>query len=126
MVALNQQMISDGEALLRSLDESESNVPVAFWSYFSEIDDWKLILCLPGKDQKEAYTLIQKRLHATDDIKSLRIDQVGVIKPEAPIIRLLSSAINTNKGISGIRFTNNVINGTLIEDAFIYRLTKAA
>ncbi|MFN2514070.1 MAG: hypothetical protein ABR568_21985 [Pyrinomonadaceae bacterium] len=26
-------------------------------------------------------------------------------------------------GISGIRFTNNVINGTPIEDAYIYRIT---
>ena len=41
--------------------------------------------------------------------------------PDAPVVALLRTAIRTGPGISGIRFKNNVIDGTLIEDAYIYR-----
>jgi hypothetical protein len=38
------------------------------------------------------------------------------------MITLLRVALRTGPGIGGIRFSSNVINGTLIEDAYIYRL----
>jgi hypothetical protein len=34
----------------------------------------------------------------------------------------LRTAIRTDSGINGIRFSNNSINGTVIEDAYIYRI----
>lgn len=124
MVALSEQLIRDGESFVQSLDAKNAGVTVAFWSYFSDIDDWKLIVCFPGKDQKEAYTLVQSALHSEQYPVSLKIDQIGVIPANAPIVKLLSMAIQTGPGISNIRFTNNVINGTLIEDAHIYRLSQ--
>ena len=34
-----------------------------------------------------------------------------------------SNILVSDKGISGIRFSNNVVDGTPIEDAYIYRVT---
>jgi len=46
-----------------------------------------------------------------------------VIEEKAPLYVLLRSAISTGPGLSGIRFSRNVINGQLIEDAYLYRIT---
>ena len=48
---------------------------------------------------------------------------VTLVKDNDPLVALLRKAISTGPGISGVRFTNNSINGTLIDDAYIYRLT---
>ena len=123
MVALTDPMVNSGANLLRALDALKVEVSAAFWSYFSEIDDWKLIISMPKKQgQKAAYKSIQKALHNDKHPVDLRIDQVGIVNPEAPIIGLLRTVIATGPGISNIRFTNNVINGTLIEDVHIYRI----
>jgi hypothetical protein len=42
----------------------------------------------------------------------------------APLIALLKAAISTGKGVGGIRFSRNTINGHYIEDAYIYRLQE--
>jgi uncharacterized protein YbjQ (UPF0145 family) len=45
--------------------------------------------------------------------------------PENALIELLSTAIQTPAdAVAGIRFSNNTINGQLIPDAYIYRLTR--
>jgi len=125
MVTLTENTIRSGEALVRNLDDINAGVTAALWFYFSDIEDWKLLVCLPGKGQKEAYKFIQRALHKKDEPVDIRIDQIGVINPAAPIIQLLASAISTGPGISGVRFTNSTINGTLIEDAHIYRISVA-
>ncbi len=123
MVALTEQMVSSGANLVKALDDMGAEVSAAFWSYFSEVDDWKLIISMPKKKgQKEGYESIQKALHNEKYPVDIRIDQVGVVNPKAPIIGLLRTVISTGPGISNIRFSNNVINGTLIEDVHIYRI----
>ena len=124
MVALTEQMVESGANLIRSLDKSGVKVTNAFWSYFSEIDDWKLIISMPEKkEQRSAYEAIQKSIHSKEFSVNLTIDQISTIKPQAPIIKLLKSAITTGPGISNIRFSQNVVNGQLIEDVHIYRIT---
>ena len=54
----------------------------------------------------------------------ISLDDIAVSKPKNPLLKLLKIAIKTGPAISGIRFTNNVINGQLIKDAHIYRLLK--
>jgi len=51
------------------------------------------------------------------------LKDIAVIDSNDPLIKLLRVAIKTGGGISGIRFTKNVINGTPIEDAYIYRIS---
>jgi hypothetical protein len=45
-----------------------------------------------------------------------------MVSPKHPLLQLLKGAIQTGPGINGIRFSRNMINGTYIDDAFIYRL----
>jgi hypothetical protein len=58
-----------------------------------------------------------------EDQPKIPLKDVTVIDSNDSLISLLRVAIKTGDGMSGIRFTNNVINGALIEDAYIYRVT---
>jgi hypothetical protein len=74
---------------------------------------------------KEVYRQIQKILTKfPKEISGLSLDDVEVAKTDAPVIALLRMALHTGPKIGGIRFKNNVIDGILIEDAYIYRLIK--
>jgi hypothetical protein len=49
----------------------------------------------------------------------------GSYYPESPLVDLLSMAIQTAAdAVAGVRFSNNTINGHLIPDAYIYRLSR--
>jgi hypothetical protein len=122
---LDEKLIRSGEDLLKQLDNEKIRVDAALWFYFPEAQKWKLLISLPDATQnwpKEAYETVQKVLGKMSENYSLSLDDVTVVLPESSLIETLTKAINTGPGIHGIRFTNNVINGQLIEDAYIYRL----
>jgi hypothetical protein len=123
---LTDDMIATGAALVRWLDQAGLQPDAAFWLYFPDPQTWKLVLAEAKLDQqgpRAIYGQIQDIMSASgEERSSISLDSVTLVKPDAPIVSLLRSAIRTGTGIGGIRFTNNVINGTLIEDAYIYRL----
>jgi len=124
---LTDDMIKSGAELVRRLDEGRLQPDAAFWLYSPELQEWKLVIVevkLERQGPREIYKEIQNVMsHAKDDLGSLSLDSVTLAKPDSPVVSILRTAIRTGDGISGIRFTNNVINGTLVEDAYIYRLT---
>lgn len=125
-MTLTKEMIDAGSALVRMLDERGIQPNAAFWFYFSDISQWKLVLAevsLGAEGPRQIYKNIQETIHANKaDLDELSLEDITLAKPDAPIVALLRMAIRTGPGISGIRFSNNVINGTVIEDAYIYRI----
>jgi hypothetical protein len=123
---LTKEMIDIGKALIEKLDERNLSPEAAFWLYEPETQQWKLVIAesrMGTLGPKEIYRRIQQILsEPKNKITGISLDDVALHKPNAPIIVLLRVAIQTGPGISGIRFKNNVINGTLIEDAYIYRI----
>lgn len=123
---LTKEMIESGGMLVRKLDEQGLQPNAAFWLYDPDLQEWKLIIVevkLGTEGPKKIYKKIQDVISASkEDMPVMSLDSVTLAKPDAPIVDLLKKAIRTGPGISGIRFTNNVINGTVIEDAYIYRL----
>ena len=123
---LTKEMIESGKALIVKLDDSNVQPDAAFWFYFPDIQEWKLVLAevnVGKQGPKQVYRKIQTIISRfSDELGELSLDHITLAKPDAPIVKLLRVAIRTGAGISGIRFKNNVINGTVIEDAYIYRL----
>ena len=123
---LTKEMIETGAALVRKLDESGIRPDAVFWFYFPDKQAWKLVIAevkVGEQGPKEIYRQIQKILAKfPKEISGLSLDDVALAKPDAPMVALLHVALRTGPEISGIRFKNNVINGILIEDAYIYRL----
>lgn len=128
--ALTPRLIQEGAELLQALDAAGLSPDAAFWFYFSDINAWKLVLAevKVGQDgPREVYKRIQRALGArSDKIKTLSLDDVAVAKPDDPVVSVIKRAVRTGPETAGMRFSQNVIDGVLIEDAYIYRLAKPA
>ena len=123
---LSEQMVDAGIRLVERLDLSESNVQAALWLLLPEEQTWKLILISPlvkTYGPKSVYKrILEANKKASDPESLIPLDNIVVSDTSDPIINLLKSAISTGSGIAGIRFSKNTINGTFIEDAYIYRI----
>jgi hypothetical protein len=123
-IELGRQVV---EALDAEPPASGLRPTAAFWFLFPEESTWRLVLALPAattKPPQEVYgellDVVQRALPYAD----VPMDAIGVAPPGLPLIQLLRGAIQTTgDSVSGIRFSHNVINGHLIEDAYVYRLT---
>ena len=124
---LTDRLVEDGVALVLALDAAAVNPKSAFWFFFSDVGLWKLVIADPklGPDgPRGAYKQIQKSLKKLQKKSySPALEDVVLAKPDAPIVGVMRTALRTGPGISGIRFTGNMINGVLIDDAYIYRLS---
>jgi hypothetical protein len=120
-------MIRAGAELTRRLDDTGLTISAALWFYDPESNYWRLIVASPevsSKGLKTIYKEVQKVLRTIPEDQSvISLKDVTVVDSGNSLILLLKVAIRTGKEISGIRFSRNMINGKLIEDTYIYRLT---
>jgi len=125
--SLTDEMISAGAELTRRLDDARFIVPASLWFYAPETNGWRFVIGSPEvrtRGPRWAYRQIQTVVSKIPEPKNrIPLKDITVIDSNDPLIKLLKAAIKTGDGISGIRFTQNVINGTPIEDAYIYRMT---
>ncbi len=123
---LDENMIKSGAELTRKLDDLNWIVSASMWFYFTEQNQWRLILgsSSVGKDgPKKAYKNIQLAISKLSEEKpKISLQDITVVDTSHPLLKLMGHTICTGNGISGIRFSKNVINGQLIEDAYIYRM----
>jgi hypothetical protein len=129
--ALTPQLIQEGADLVQALDAAGLTPDAAFWLYSPDINAWKLVLAdvkVGSQGPREVYRQIQRTLRAlSDKITILSLDDVVAAKPDAPVVSVLKKvARRAGPGIGGIRFSQSMIDGVLIEDAYIYRLAKPA
>jgi hypothetical protein len=124
---LSEELIQEGRKLVAKLDESGVEVPAALWILFPDIQAWKLALSLPvvaEESPKRGYRLVQRALaDLGDEVERLSLEDVAVLKPDAPLLLLLRVALSTGPAISRVSFIGNVINGELFPDALVYRVT---
>lgn len=119
--------ISDGKILIKMLEKSGFKVRSAFWLYVSELGEWSLFLASDYVDkygQKKAYEFIQNELSKASSPISIYLSNINAVKVNDDMVNLLKVLIKTGPNdLNEMRFTQNVINGVMIEDAFIYRIT---
>jgi len=126
---LTPELILEGSKLLQVLDDAGVAPDSALWLYSSDASAWKLLIShvkVGVEGPRDIYRAVQKALQRLrNEVTHLDLDDVTVAKSNAPMIALLSKTIS-GPGMSGIRLARNVVDGTLIEDAYIYRLKGAA
>ncbi len=132
-IALVNEDILAGRYLINALDNSEFEVRAAMWFYRQEDNDWRFIIASPYVDKngpKKSYQLIQDKLDkflngtlATQLEEPfycyLSLDEISAVGLHDNLIKLMRSSIKTE---IPIKFTRNVINNVLIDDAYIYRM----
>ena len=119
--ALVEAYINDGKKLIETLVKAQFPIKAALWFYMTDAEEWRLLIASPIVEEKgpnEAYTLIQKELEQLS--LDISLNEVSVLSPRSELIRLIRATIKTGTKIAGIRFTGNVIQNKLIEDAYIY------
>lgn len=123
---LTKEMIEAGAALVLKLDDSDIQPDAAFWLYYSDDQKWKLVLAevtLAAEGPMRIYKKIQETLlNYPDQFNELSLQDITLAKPDSATVKSLRHAVQAGPGTSGVRFTNNVIDGNLIDDVYIYRL----
>ncbi len=121
--------IRNGRELVRILDRKDFPLYGALWFYFSESDEWRLLLATSLVDEvgpRETYTRVRKVLsQKIKPSQRIPLKRISVLSPGDELIQLLGTVIKTGRTISGTRFRHNTINGILIEDAYVYRLCSS-
>jgi len=125
--SLSDEMISAGAELTRRLDDARFIVSASLWLFTSETEGWRFLIGSPEvrtRGPRWAYKQVQTVVSKMPNAQArIPLKDIAVIDSNDPLIKLLRVAIKTGGGTSGIRFTKNVINGTPIEDAYIYRIS---
>jgi len=98
----------------------------AFWLYSSDTKAWRLFLVearLGEAGPKGVYRQIQKVMkELPEESQVLSLSDIGLLRSDAPFVQRLRTALRKGRNVSGTRLMNNVVNGKLIEDAYIYRI----
>jgi len=114
-----------GKDLINILDEKGINPTAFLWFYLPDGNTWRLVMSSPSldKDIKKAYEDFIKEFGKEVSVKAIGLSNISIVPGDNNLLRLLKTAIKTGRGsIGGVRFTSNIVNGVLIEDAYIYRL----
>lgn len=122
---LTKEMIEAGAKLTRHLDQAHLVVSASLWLYIPESNIWRLMIASPEVTTYGPRRVYQKIQSVLSQILGEELDiglkDISVVENDNPLIVLLRTAVRTDGGISGIRFSKNSINGYFIEDAYIYR-----
>ena|SRR2546425_2494335 len=125
--SLSNEMISAGADWATYLNSSPLTVTALLWFYIPELNAWRFVVASPEvrtSGPKKVYQEIRSIMSKIPaGNQTVPLEEIVVVDSNDPLISLLRHAITTGPGIAGIRFSGNVINGVLIEDAYIYKLT---
>jgi hypothetical protein len=124
---LTQDMINSGIEIITRLDKIGEYSNAILWIYFPEYQSWKLTFTfaeIGEKGPKYYYNIIQKIILNNKNKITISLDDIYLSIPNSPLITSVASVINTGNKITNTRMVNMVINGHVIPDAHIYRITK--
>lgn len=126
MKPLTQNMMKSGKRFVELLIESRATPKAAFWIYNPEIDNWMLLMGhVNGIDDDDLqFNQLVTVTHASNQsqLPELEVSDVGLAQAKAPILELLNSVVNTGDDTLGINFSQEEINGTIIDGVFLYRM----
>lgn len=120
--ALSPAEIELGSSVTHALLEAEVPLNGAYWLYASESAEWRLCFVLADFDKHgpaAAYARIQRVFSTIPSAANLPLRRLFLVGLRDPVYRALRSAFKVQIG-STVRVSNNLLNGTLIEDAFLY------
>ncbi len=120
---LTTEMIKAGEELLKEVQKSDLDVTAAFWLYFAESGEWRLVLVSPRVDTdgpKKLYSRLSKLLYR-DGLKVYGLDSLNITFV-SPNDRLVRAIANTGRlaDLSGKRLSGANFSGEFVDDIYIY------
>jgi hypothetical protein len=124
---LTEDMITVGEHVVSALDKLNVLVIGAFWLLLPDQHVWRLVIASPEVrtlGPKAFYRKVSAALkRIPQSVQAISTNDITVLEDNNPLVKLLKVLIKTGPTISKIRMSRNVVNGQLIEDALLYRMT---
>src|SRR5438067_7662988 len=123
---LTEEMKSLGASLIRTLDEAGWPIVAAFWYFESDFNRWKLMLASPRVKSHGSGELYMAIIGALEVLHLPRknLNLVRAVAPDHPVVKALASTFHTGWTITAIPFSRQAIDRSMIEDAYIYRVTS--
>ncbi len=122
---LTDAMIEVGELLTKKLDDIGFPIRIALWLYLPDRNQWRLYFespDIPITGPRMVFEQIEKARNLLGEQGEIvPLSMISLLNQREELFQLLLSAVRTNKTMSRIRFSRNVINGHYIDDALIYR-----
>ena len=117
--------LEDGKRLIERLDRVGLIVDAALWFYFSESEEWRLVIATPKVDTegpRSAYAKIAEAIAAIGEPFSIDLSQITAVSPHHPIVTSLRKFFVTRKNaILGNKINKLVLDDIYFEDAYMYR-----
>lgn len=111
-------------ALYRPPHKANFRLKGAFWLYYAESEDWRLVLASPLVDERgplETYRLLQEVLFEFQS-SDLDLQNTAVISPADRIVKALRREMQIVTWSPYFRFTGSALGGGYIDDAYVYKL----
>lgn len=122
---LVEKDISDGKKILEALDKTKIKPNAAMWYKDPDESDYRLVFASSFVDRngpRNTYQEIVKAVKTIPIDERVPLEKITVVKHADPLIKNLKAFADTKPDtIGSIRIRNSVVNGVLIEDAFVYR-----
>lgn len=120
-IPLVEELKPAGQKLIEMLDP-HLEIRAAFWIFREEFNSWRLIIATPVVDEfgpRAVYTKIHPFWTRIDEFQGSEITVTGL---GDPLVRAISKAVGKREGTNGKRFGPQVVDGTYIDDSYIYRM----
>ena len=117
--------IERGSELLDALDRANLKVVVALWIYFSEYEDWRLVVSarrFDALDPRDAYRLLHGLL-ADARITLEKTPPIMILPMSDPFIKELRRIFGKAKSVEGMRLGGQMIGDRFVQDAYVYRIS---
>jgi hypothetical protein len=114
---LVERDVENGKILIARLSEAGVPILAAFWFYYTDREDWKLVVVTPDAERGTLH-LYTKALAAKVDLNT---SLVQFSPPSNAVFKALGRYINS-EGREDVRLKTNMLDGFYVEDALIYRL----
>lgn len=107
--------------------KAELDLKAAFWLYFEDADDWRLVLAAKSVDQegpRSVYSRVRKYLEQHPEMKDIHLADITVFSPEDAIVRPLREAFDQTDLGDGKLIRKAVVTGldtsAYLDEAYVY------
>jgi hypothetical protein len=118
--------VDRGSETLRTLDSQGLDVSAAFWLLDDDTREWKFVLAERTVDKEGPRRVYEKIANALSSVKNtVLLRDVFLVASNSPFVLQAATLVSTGpKDVGGIWFTGNSLNGVVLPDMYIYRMTK--
>jgi hypothetical protein len=124
---LVESLVTDSIKLIEHLDKQGDNPSNALWYFYSDAEEWRLLIAGPTfdkllpKDEGQAYQKIAKAI-ASAKLDTLTIAEVKLIRTDDAVLKATKFVLKTpQSAVVRAYFRDNTFNGIFVKEMLVMR-----